>query len=58
MLGRTANLTLSKSSSYLPTDRNLTVGNSSDSNIDSASSNSNTGKASGRVDEQIGNNSY
>ena len=43
------------SSSYLPTDRNLTVDKSSSNNsADVSDSNSSNGKASGRVDEQIG----
>lgn len=50
---------LRQNSSYLPTDRNLTVDKSSSSNNNSAdasdsNSNSSNGKASGRVDEQIG----
>jgi len=50
---------LRQNSSYLPTDRNLTVDKSSSNNSADASdsngnSNSSNGKASGRVDEQIG----
>ncbi|MBV9177985.1 MAG: ParB N-terminal domain-containing protein [Nitrososphaeraceae archaeon] len=44
------------SSSYLPTDRNLTVDKSSSNNnsAGASGSNSSNGKAGGRVDEQIG----
>jgi hypothetical protein len=48
---------LKQNSSYLPTDRNLTVDSSSNNNSADASdsdSNSSNGKAGGRVDEQIG----
>ena len=45
---------LRQNSIYLPTDRNLTVDSSSNSADASSSSNNGTGKAGGRVDEQIG----